>query len=86
MPRQPPAGDVVGYANKDWPLWTSLPLHVYIRAPRISQRTLRLRALITKEIAPESCREPVAAAPRRRLRCRDGGDGQLPILPFRALL
>lgn len=90
LPRQPPAGDVVRYANKDWPPRTSLPLHVYIRAPRISRRTLRLRSLITEGIAPARCgaprREPVAAAPHRRLRCRDGGDGQLPVLPLRALL
>lgn len=70
MPRQPPAGDVVGYANTDWPPRTSLPLHLYIRAPRISQRTLRLRSLITEEIAPARCRaprrEPVAAAPHGR--------------------
>lgn len=65
LPRQPPAGDVVGYANKDWPLRTSLPLPVYIRAPSISQRTLQLTSLITGEIAPERCgalrRELVAA-------------------------
>lgn len=90
LPRQPPAGDVVGYANTERPLRTSLPFHVYIRAPRISQRTLRLGSLITEEIGPARCGaprpEPVAAAPHRRLRCRDGGDGQLPVLPVRALL
>lgn len=67
LPRQLPAGAVVGYANKDWPLRTSLPFHVYIRAPRISPRTLVLGSLITEEIAPARCgaprREPVAAVP-----------------------
>lgn len=58
LPRQPPAGDVVGYANTERPLRTSLPFHVYIRAPRISQRTLRLGSLITEEIGPARCGAP----------------------------